>query len=35
MPFCWTFIPLIVALVEAILLLPMTDNAFDSKYRTP
>ncbi len=33
--FCWTFIPAIVALVEAILLLLMTDHEFDERYRAP
>ncbi len=30
--FCWTFIPAIVALVECILLLIMSDAAFNAKY---
>ena len=31
--FCWTFIPAIVALVEALLLLLTTDDEFENKYR--
>ncbi len=30
--FCWTFIPSVVALVDFILLLVMSDEAFASKY---
>ncbi len=30
--FCWTFIPAIVALVEGILFLTMSDDAFEEKY---
>lgn len=30
--FCWTFIPAIVAFVEAILLLTMADAVFNAKY---
>lgn len=30
--FCWTFIPAIVALIEAILLFAMTDEKFAAKY---
>ena len=30
--FCWTFIPSIVALIEFIILLTMTDEAFAAKY---
>lgn len=31
---CWTFIPAIVAFVEAIVFLTMSDAAFDAKYNT-
>ena len=30
--FCWTFIPAIVAFIEGILLLVMSDDAFAAKY---
>ena len=30
--FCWTFIPAIVALIEGIVYLTMTDQAFAEKY---
>jgi hypothetical protein len=30
--FCWTFIPALVALVEGIVYLTMTDEAFSAKY---
>ncbi|MDD4964122.1 MAG: TM2 domain-containing protein [Gallionella sp.] len=30
--FCWTFIPAIVALIEFILLLSMSDETFNQKY---
>jgi TM2 domain-containing membrane protein YozV len=30
--FCWTFIPAIVALIEFIVLLTMSDEAFSTKY---
>jgi len=30
--FCWTFIPAVVAFVEFIILLTMTDEAFAAKY---
>ena len=30
--FCWTFIPGIVAFIEAIIFLTMSDEAFDAKY---
>lgn len=30
--FCWTFIPAIVALIEGILLLVMSDDEFNRKY---
>jgi TM2 domain-containing membrane protein YozV len=30
--FCWTFIPSIIAFVEFIILLTMSDEAFDRKY---
>lgn len=30
--FCWTFIPAIVALIEFVLLLAMSDEAFNQKY---
>jgi TM2 domain-containing membrane protein YozV len=29
---CWTLIPAIVAFVEAIVFLTMSDEAFDAKY---
>lgn len=31
--FCWTFIPAIVAFIEAIVYLSMSDDAFSRKYR--
>jgi TM2 domain-containing membrane protein YozV/ribosomal protein L40E len=30
--FCWTFIPALIALIEAILLLTMNDDTFNQKY---
>jgi len=30
--FCWTFVPAIVAFIEFILYLVMSDDAFDRKY---
>jgi TM2 domain-containing membrane protein YozV len=30
--FCWTFIPSIIAFVEAIIYVTMTDEAFTKKY---
>lgn len=30
--FCWTFVPSVVALVEGIIYLTMTDEAFNAKY---
>ncbi len=30
--FCWTFIPAVVAFIEAIILLVMSDHEFNSKY---
>ena len=30
--FCWTFVPAIVALIEGIIYLTMTDEAFNAKY---
>jgi len=30
--FCWTFIPAVVAFIEFIILLTMTDDAFAAKY---
>jgi TM2 domain-containing membrane protein YozV len=30
--FCWTFIPAIIAFIEFILFLTMSDEAFDQKY---
>jgi TM2 domain-containing membrane protein YozV len=32
--FCWTFIPAIVALIDAIILAAMSKEAFDAKYNT-
>jgi TM2 domain-containing membrane protein YozV len=30
--FCWTFIPAILALVDIVILLTMTDDKFNEKY---
>lgn len=30
--FCWTFIPVVIALVEMIILISMNDDAFNAKY---
>jgi TM2 domain-containing membrane protein YozV len=30
--FCWTFIPAIISLIDAIIFLTMSDQAFDQKY---
>ncbi len=30
--FCWTFIPAIIAFIEALVLLCMSDQTFQSKY---
>ena len=32
--FCWTFVPAIVAFIEAIVYLSMSDEAFNVKYNT-
>ena len=32
MAFCWTFIPAIIALIEFVILLAMTDEQFNKKY---
>jgi TM2 domain-containing membrane protein YozV len=33
--FCWTFIPAIIGLIEGIVYLTMSDEAFSAKYNTP
>ncbi|BAM99085.1 hypothetical protein [Bacillus phage PM1] len=30
--FCWTFIPAVIAFIEFIILLTMSDEVFDAKY---
>lgn len=30
---CWTFIPMIVAFIETIILLSMSDEVFDKRFR--
>ncbi len=32
--FCWTFIPVIIAFIEFIIYLTMTDEAFSAKYNS-